>query len=155
MGIPMKKGGVDAMKKDGFAAFTARYQARRAAGAAADQDGKTAAWSAEPAEDVVARGSDEATDPEKAMDPQTRRAQKTTECPSLRVALFEIEVGMLAEVSRIVVSRQWWDGLPVPEQDGYQRRCVQQGIELRVSDRMTRHFVEVLGASRDKYKRAD
>ncbi len=77
MAIPMKKGGVDPkeMKKDGFGAFAARYRARQMAGAAAAQDGKTAAMNPEPADDAGrATGA--------ARSPQARWAEKTLERPS-------------------------------------------------------------------------
>jgi hypothetical protein len=63
---------------------------------------------------------------------------------SLDAALRDIDAGRLADVSRIVVSRQWWDGLSAAERDDYQRRCLRHRIELSADDRMSRHFVEVL-----------
>ncbi len=66
---------------------------------------------------------------------------------SLHEALLEIEGGALTEVSRIVVSRRWWDGLPASMQDEYQRRCQQRRIELRADDAISRHYVEVVGDS--------
>ena len=66
---------------------------------------------------------------------------------SLHDALLEIEGGTLTDVSRIVVNRRWWDGLPAAMQDDYQRRCEQRGIDLHADDAMSRHFVEVIGNS--------
>ncbi len=66
---------------------------------------------------------------------------------SLHEALLEVETGTLTDVTRIVVSRRWWDGLPMAMQDGFQRRCERQRIELRAHDVLSRHYVEVVGAS--------
>jgi hypothetical protein len=64
---------------------------------------------------------------------------------SLDSALLEVEAGTLTNVSRMVVSRGWWDALSTPLQDDYRRRCLRQHIELSADDRISRHFVEVLG----------
>ena len=66
---------------------------------------------------------------------------------SLHDALLEVERGALTDVSRIVVSRRWWDSLPVTMQDDFQRRCHQHAIQLHADDAISRHFVEVVGDS--------
>ena len=64
---------------------------------------------------------------------------------SLAQALAELDAGTLANVARIIVSEQWWDGLSNDERRGYTRRCVERGIELSVDDRISSHFVELGG----------
>jgi hypothetical protein len=66
---------------------------------------------------------------------------------SLQSALLEIEEGSLADVSRIVVSRAWWEELSAADRQDYQQRCLRHTIELHADDRLSRHFVEVLGAA--------
>ena len=66
---------------------------------------------------------------------------------SLHEALREVESGALTDVSRIVVSRRWWDALPAAMQEGYRRRCEPHRIELRADGAISRHYVEVVGAS--------
>lgn len=63
---------------------------------------------------------------------------------SLDEALTEIESGSHGNVSRIVVSRQWWNALSEQERDQYHRRCGDRDVELSVDDRISRHFVEVV-----------
>ena len=63
---------------------------------------------------------------------------------SLQQVLRELEEGTLDAVSTIVVSRRWWDALPVDVQTDYHKRCVQRGIALRADDGMSRHFGEVI-----------
>jgi hypothetical protein len=63
----------------------------------------------------------------------------------LKDALSEIEHGGLADVSAVVVSRSWWDSLSAEEQSYYARRCAQRAIELRADERLSVHFVEVIG----------
>jgi hypothetical protein len=63
---------------------------------------------------------------------------------SLQEALAEIEQGGLAGVLAVVVSRAWWDSVSSRDQRSYGRRCAERRIELRVDDRMCRHFVEVI-----------
>lgn len=63
---------------------------------------------------------------------------------SLDEALRDIDAGTLKGVSRIVVSRGWWDALSGTERDAYRRRCLTGGIELSADDRISRHFVEVV-----------
>ena len=48
-------------------------------------------------------------------------------------------------MSAIVVNRRWWEALPADVQHGYQKRCTERCIELRVDDRLSRHVVEVIG----------
>ena len=63
---------------------------------------------------------------------------------SLEEALAEVESDAGAKVSRIVVSRQWWDALSERERDIYQRRCADRSVELSADDRISSHFVEVV-----------
>lgn len=67
----------------------------------------------------------------------------------LKDVLSEIEHGGLADVSAVVVSRSWWDSLSPQEQSRYARRCAQREIELRADDRLSVHFVEVIGGRAD------
>lgn len=71
----------------------------------------------------------------------TRRSQ------SLDDALGEIDAGTLANVARIVVSERWWDDLSGDQRRAYTRRCVDHGVELSVDDRISLHFVELVGKS--------
>lgn len=64
---------------------------------------------------------------------------------SLEEALHDVEAGTLTGATRIVVSRTWWDALSDAERDEYHRRCLDQGVELSADDRISRHFVEVVG----------
>ncbi len=66
---------------------------------------------------------------------------------SLHDALAEVEQGGLADVMTVVVSRSWWDSLSAQEQQSYSRRCAQRHIDLRVDDRLSTHFVEIIGGS--------
>ncbi len=65
----------------------------------------------------------------------------------LQDALAEIENGGLADVSAVVVSRTWWDSLSAQEQSYYADCCARRDIELRADDRLSVHFVEVIGGS--------
>jgi hypothetical protein len=64
---------------------------------------------------------------------------------SLTEALSQVEAGKLTGVSIIVVSRPWWDGLSTNEQSGYRSRAERAGIELRVDQAISSHFVEARG----------
>ena len=64
---------------------------------------------------------------------------------TLEQALNDVESRALTGVSTIVVSRPWWDGLSIKEQSGYRSRAGQAGIELRVDEAISSHFVEVRG----------
>ena len=63
---------------------------------------------------------------------------------SLDDALAALDGGTLANVSRIVVSRSWWDALSVAERNAYRQRCVDLSVQLNADDRISRHFVEVV-----------
>ena len=67
--------------------------------------------------------------------------------PSLQWTLREIEDGTLVDVSRIVVSRAWWEELSIADRQEYRQRCMHHTIELHADDRLSRHFVEVLNAA--------
>ena len=62
---------------------------------------------------------------------------------TLSQALDELQAGALKGAAIIVVSRSWWEALSVNERDVYRARAERIGIELRVDDVMTSHFVEV------------
>jgi hypothetical protein len=64
---------------------------------------------------------------------------------SLTQALSQVEAEKLRGVSVIVVSRPWWDGLSANEQSEYRSRAERVGIELRVDQAISSHFVEVRG----------
>jgi len=64
---------------------------------------------------------------------------------TLSQALYELQVQTLRGASTIVVSRSWWGTLSASEQDAYRTRAERLGVELRVDDAMTSHFVEVRG----------
>ncbi len=66
---------------------------------------------------------------------------------SLHEALLDVESGTLTDVTRIVVSRHWWDRLPAAMQDEYRRRCERHRIELHADAAISRHYVEVVGDS--------
>jgi hypothetical protein len=71
-------------------------------------------------------------------------ALMTERSQTLNDALAAMNQGTLANVSRIVVSRTWWDGLSVSERNAYRQRCVDIGVDLSADDRISRHFVEVV-----------
>jgi hypothetical protein len=62
---------------------------------------------------------------------------------SLPHALTEVEAKTLSGAAIIVVSRTWWDELSAREQSVYRSRAGQAGIELRVDESLSTHFVEV------------
>jgi hypothetical protein len=64
---------------------------------------------------------------------------------SLSQALEELEAGSLAGVSTLIVSRRWWDALPVAERNTYRKRAGRAGVELRSDSEMSAHFVEIRG----------
>ncbi len=64
---------------------------------------------------------------------------------SLAEALRDIEARELTGASTIVVSRGWWAGLSSNEQSAYRSRAQRAGVELRVDETISRHFVEVRG----------
>jgi hypothetical protein len=64
---------------------------------------------------------------------------------SLAQALGELEARALTGASTIVVSRLWWDKLSSSEQSAYRGRAARVGIELRVDEAISRHFVEIRG----------
>jgi hypothetical protein len=64
---------------------------------------------------------------------------------SLTQALSQVEAEQLTGVSVIVVSRPWWDSLSANEQSVYRSRAERVGIELRVDQAISSHFVEVRG----------
>ena len=64
---------------------------------------------------------------------------------SLSQALHDVETGVLADVSTLVVSRRWWDTLSSDEQSQYQSRAERLGIALRADLAMSSHFVEARG----------
>lgn len=68
----------------------------------------------------------------------------TTRSQTLDDALTAIDKRQLTSVSRIVVSRAWWDGLAPGERSAYRKRCSDHGIQLSADDRISRHFVEVV-----------
>ena len=63
---------------------------------------------------------------------------------SLGEALAELSASARPNVSRIVVSRVWWDALSEQERDDYHRRCAERGVELSADHRISSHFVEVV-----------
>jgi hypothetical protein len=65
---------------------------------------------------------------------------------SLADALRDIETRKLTEVSTIVVSHAWWEGLSSNEQSAYRSRAQRAEVELRVDEAISKHFVEVRGA---------
>jgi hypothetical protein len=68
---------------------------------------------------------------------------------TLEAALDEIESGELGGVTAIVVNREWWQFLPSGSQNGFRKRCADQGVDLRADDKLSRHFVE-LASDRDE-----
>ncbi|HEX2248988.1 MAG TPA: hypothetical protein VHH32_01485 [Gemmatimonadales bacterium] len=61
------------------------------------------------------------------------------------MALRDIEARELTGASTIVVSQEWWAGLSSGEQSSYRSRAQRSGIELRVDQAISKHFVEVRG----------
>ena len=76
---------------------------------------------------------------QRAWSIMTRRSQSRTE------ALADLDAGTLANVARIVVSEDWWEALSDGERSTYTRRCADRGITLSTDDRISRHFVELVG----------
>ena len=68
---------------------------------------------------------------------------------SLDEALRELEGGTIAAVSRIVVSRRWWDSLADAQRNAYHRRVDALGISLGADDLISLHFVELMDAGDD------
>ena len=66
---------------------------------------------------------------------------------SLSQALDELESGRLTGVSTLVVSRLWWDALPLRERNAYRKRAGRVGVELHADTAMSTHFVEVRDGS--------
>ncbi len=64
---------------------------------------------------------------------------------TLSQALDELQTGILQGASVVVVSRFWWEALSANERDAYRARAERVGVELRVDDVMSAHFVEVRG----------
>jgi hypothetical protein len=64
---------------------------------------------------------------------------------SLPDALSQVEAKTLSGAATIVVNRPWWDGLSAREQSVYRSRAAQAGIELRVDEAISSHYVEVRG----------
>ncbi len=62
---------------------------------------------------------------------------------SLTQALDDLDAGRLAGVSTVVVSRRWWDSLPLRERSTFRMRAEQAGVSLRADSAMSAHFVEV------------
>ncbi len=62
---------------------------------------------------------------------------------SLEAALADIEAGTIKGASTVVVSRSWWGQVAGREQDRLRERAAQAGLQLRVDDAMSGHFVEV------------
>ena len=77
--------------------------------------------------------------PHRARSIMTRRSQ------SLGDALVDVDAGTLANVVRIVVNEDWWETLSSSERATYTRQCVDRGITLSTDDRISRHFVELVG----------
>jgi hypothetical protein len=65
---------------------------------------------------------------------------------TLEEALAEIEAGTLADMRRVVVSREWWDALSDAERAAYHKRCLARGVDLSADDRLSRHYVELVGS---------
>jgi hypothetical protein len=63
---------------------------------------------------------------------------------SLDEALRDLEAGTLSGVSRVIVSRGWWDALSSAERDRYHHRAVALGVTLSADDLISRHFVELV-----------
>ncbi len=68
-------------------------------------------------------------------------------CESLSRALEDVERGALSEVSTVVVSRQWWDGLSLAERNAFRQRAHRAGVDLRADSAMSVHFVELRGGA--------
>ncbi len=64
---------------------------------------------------------------------------------SLELALGEVETRGLGGTATIVVSRTWWGGLSVGEQESYRRRAEHAAVELRIDEAISSHFVELRG----------
>jgi hypothetical protein len=64
---------------------------------------------------------------------------------TLEQALGAIERHALADATTIVLSREWWIGLPSREQDAYRKRAERVAVELRADDALSSHYVEVRG----------
>lgn len=64
---------------------------------------------------------------------------------TLSQALDELQARVLKGASIVVVSHSWWETLSMNERDAYRARAERVGVELRVDDVMTSHFVEVRG----------
>jgi hypothetical protein len=64
---------------------------------------------------------------------------------SLTQALSEVETRALTGAATIIVSRRWWDTLSPNEQGGYRSRAARAGVELRVDEAISSHFVEIRG----------
>lgn len=68
---------------------------------------------------------------------------------NLAQALGEIEAQALNGCTAVVVNREWWDGLPVKEQEAYRLRAERAGVQLRADARLSSHYVEVRGAEEE------
>jgi hypothetical protein len=75
------------------------------------------------------------------------KIQMIARCDTLSQALDELEGGVLAGASTIVVSRRSWDALSSNERDAYRLRANRIGIELWADDAISNHFVEVRGGN--------
>jgi hypothetical protein len=64
---------------------------------------------------------------------------------TLEQALDSLETGALTGASTIIVSQRWWDGLSPHEQGAYRSRAGRAGVELRVDEAISKHFVEIRG----------
>jgi hypothetical protein len=64
---------------------------------------------------------------------------------TLEQALGEVEARALSGASSIIVNRRWWESLSPHEQDGYRSRAARAGVELRVDEAISSHFVEIRG----------
>ena len=64
---------------------------------------------------------------------------------TLLQALDEIRAGTLSGAVTIIMSRSWWEALSINEQNTYRSQAEGAGVELRVDDLMSSHFVEVRG----------
>lgn len=64
---------------------------------------------------------------------------------TLAQALRDLEARVLTGASTIVVSRHWWDSLSSNEQSAYRSRAGRAGIDLRVDEAISSHFVEIRG----------
>lgn len=64
---------------------------------------------------------------------------------TLDQALRDIEARALPEPAVVVVNRRWWDRLSSNEQSAYRARAGRAGVELRVDEAISSHFVEIRG----------